>query len=70
MYAGYFARKYPDSVTGMLMVDPVPSNYQYSNRIQKQFEIALAKMDKISRRKAYKLHSFSRQNKDNTVTAD
>ncbi len=35
MYAGYFARKYPDSVTGMLMVDPVPSNYQYSNRIQK-----------------------------------
>ena len=46
MYAGYFARKYPDSVTGMLMVDPVPSNYQYSNRIQKQFKIALAKWTK------------------------
>ncbi|HJN33387.1 MAG TPA: alpha/beta hydrolase, partial [Prochlorococcus sp.] len=65
-----FARKYPDSVTGMLMVDPVPSNYQYSNRIQKQFKIALAKMDKISSRKAYKLHSFSRSNKNNTMTAD
>ena len=70
LYAGHFARKYPDLVTGMLMVDPVPSNYQYSNRIQKQFKIALAKMDKVSSREAYKLHSFSRLNKDNTMTAD
>ncbi|ABM78847.1 alpha/beta fold hydrolase [Prochlorococcus marinus] len=70
MHAGYFARKYPDSVVGMLMVDPVPSNYQYSNRIQKQFEIALTNMDKISSREAYKLHSFSRQNKGNMMTAD
>ena len=70
MYAGYFARKYPDSAAGMLMVDPVPSNYQYSNRIQKQFKIALARMDKISSRKAYKLHSFSRSNKHNTMTAN
>ena len=35
IYAGYFARKYPDSVAGMLMVDPVPSNFLYSKRIRK-----------------------------------
>ena len=70
MYAGYFARKYPDLVIGMLMVDPVPSDYQYSDRIQKQFKIALARMDKISSQEAYKLYSFSRSNKNNTMTAD
>ena len=35
IYAGYFARKHPNSVAGMLMIDPVPSNFQYSEQIQK-----------------------------------
>ena len=43
MHAGYFARKYPDLVVGMLMVDPVPSNYQYSDKFRKQFEFDIAK---------------------------
>ena len=70
LYAGYFARKYPDSVAGMLMVDPVPSNFLYSDRIQKQFDIALTTIGGITSREAYKLYSVSRQSKNNGITAD
>ena len=69
MYAGYFARKYPNLVVGMLMIDPVPSDYQWSDRFLKQFKIDIVKMDKMSSREAYKLYSFSRSNKDNTMSA-
>ena len=70
LYAGYFARKYPNSVAGMPMVDPVPSNFLYSDRIQKQFDISLATIGGITSREAYKLYSVSRQSKNNGITAD
>jgi len=70
MYAGYFARKYPDLVVGMLMVDPVPSDYQYSDKFRKQFEFDIAKMERMSSREAYKLYSFARSSKDNKMPAD
>ncbi len=70
MHAGYFARKYPDLVVGMLMVDPVPSNYQYSDKFRKQFEFDIAKMERMSSREAYKSYSFSRSSKGNKMTAD
>ncbi len=70
IYAGYFARKYPDSVAGMLMVDPVPSNFLYSDRIQKKFDIALTAIGEIPSREAYKRYSVSRQSKNNGITAD
>ena len=70
LYAGYFARKYPDSVAGMLMVDPVPSNFYYSDRIQKQFDIALMALGAMPSREAYKLYSASNQRKNNGITAD
>ncbi|QNI53275.1 alpha/beta hydrolase fold family protein [Synechococcus sp. BIOS-E4-1] len=70
LYAGYFARKYPDSIAGMLMVDPVPSNFLYSDRIQKQFDIALTTIGDIPSREAYKLYNVSNQRKNNGITAD
>ena len=70
IYAGYFARKYPDSVAGMLMVDPVPSNFLYSDRIQKKFDVALKAMGEIPSREAYKLYGVSRQSQNNGITAD
>ena len=57
LYAGYLARKYPDSVVGMLMVDPVPSQFQYSDKIQQKFKATLAKLGQISSKKEHK--SFS-----------
>ena len=70
IYAGYFARKYPDSVAGMLMVDPVPSNFLYSDRIQKKFDVALTAIGEIPSREAYKLYGVSRQSENNGITAD
>ena len=70
LYTGYFARKYPDLVAGMLMVDPVPRNFLYSERIQKQFDIALATIGEMPNRKAYKIYGVSRQSQNNGITAD
>ncbi len=70
LYSGYFARKYPDSVVGMLMVDPVPSNYQYSDQMQMEFEATLAKFVKISGREENKSYSFEMSGLNNTMTAD
>ena len=70
LYAGYFARKYPDLVVGMLMVDPVPSNFLYSDRIQKQFNIALTTTGDMPSREAYKRYGVSRQSQSNGITAD
>lgn len=70
LYAGYFSRKYPDSVAGMLMVDPVPNNFLYSDRIQKQFDNARTTIGEIPNRESYKLYGTSRQSKNNGITAD
>ena len=70
LYAGYFARKYPDLVAGMLMVDPVPSNFLYSERIQKHLDITLTTIGEIPSKEAYKLYSISRQSQNNGITAD
>ena len=70
LYAGYFARKYPYLVAGMLMVDPVPSNFLYSDRIQKQFNVALTTIGEMPSRAAYKLYGVSRQSQNNGITAD
>ncbi len=70
LYAGYFACKYPDLVAGMLMVDPVPSNFLYSDRIQKQFNIALTTIGDMPSSEAYKRYGVSRQSQSNGITAD
>ncbi|HEV2524243.1 MAG TPA: alpha/beta hydrolase, partial [Gammaproteobacteria bacterium] len=36
MYSMYFARKYPDLVKGILLVDPVPNNFEWQNSIKKE----------------------------------
>ena len=51
LYAGYFARKYPHLIAGMLMVDPVPSDYQYTNQFLEKFRINLAKWTIFQARK-------------------
>ena len=69
MYAGYFAKKYPDLVVGMLMIDPVPRDYLWSDQILKQYNIQNEKMDKLSSREAYELYSSLRSGKDNIMSA-
>ena len=70
LYAGYLARKYPDSVVGMLMVDPVPSQFQYSDKIQNKFRITLAKLIKNSSKEEHKRFSLASFGEANMMTAD
>lgn len=68
IYSGYFARKYPDSIAGMLMVDPVPLNYQYSDKILETFRITRTKLKGKSSKEVYQLDKLERQS--DMMTAD
>lgn len=70
LYAGHFARKCPDLVAGKLMLDPVPSDFQYADNIEEQFEMTLAKTGKASSREVYELFSPENPRAVNTMTAD
>ena len=70
LYAGYFARKHPHLVAGMLMVDPVPNNYQYSDQILKNFKLTRAKLKNISSKEAYQLDDLKNPRESNMMTAD
>ncbi len=70
MYSGYFARKYPDSIAGMLMVDPVPLNYQYSNQILENFRIARTKIKNKSSKEVYQIANLESPRESNMMTAD
>ena len=70
LYAGYFARKYPDLIAGMLMVDPVPRNYQYSNQILEKFRLTRSKLKNKSSKEVYRLDNLKSPRESNIMTAD
>ena len=69
MYAGYFARKYLNLVKGMLMIDPVPNNYQWSFSFLNQYKTDMNKMRKLSTDAAYTQYSYDKANKSNVMPA-
>lgn len=69
MYAGYFARKYPNLISGILMIDPVPNNYRWSDTFLKQLQPDMKKIDKLSSKKAYSQYSHTGSTKYNTMSA-
>ena len=69
MYAGYFARKYPDLVKGMLMIDPVPNNYQWSHSFLNKYKADMKKMRQLSTDEVYTQYSYNKTNKNNTMPA-
>lgn len=52
-YAAYFARKYPELVAGVLMVDPVPYDYQWSDAFLKKHQAQMKTMSKLSSKEIY-----------------
>ena len=70
LYAGHFARQHPDLIAGMLMIDTVPSNFQYSNQILEKFENNRIKFENISSEEAYRLYNSANQTESNSMTAD
>lgn len=60
MYAGYFARKFPNLVQGILMVDPVPNNYEWSDNFLQRHNTTkeqIQQMQKISSKELYRKYS-------------
>ena len=70
LYAGHFARKHPDLIAGMLMVDPVPRNYQYSNEILEKFEFTRKKIKNIPSAEANQLIKHDSPQESKMMTAD
>ena len=68
--AGYFVRKHPDSVVGMLMVDPEPSAFEYSDQIQEKFKTTLTKLIITSGSEEHKSFGFTNSGEDKTLTAE
>ena len=57
MYAGYFARKFPNLVRGVLMVDPVPNNYEWSDLLFKQYNTSIKKINQMRKMSSRELYS-------------
>jgi len=70
LYAGYFARKHPELVAGMLMVDPVPRNYEYANQILETFKSTRKRLWHISSKEAYQRDNLDSPRDRNMMTAD
>lgn len=70
LYAGYFARKHPHLVAGMLMVDPVPKNYQYSGQILEKFKFTLKKLKNTTSKEVYQRYNLESPRESNMMTAD
>jgi len=69
MYAGYFAREYPKLVKGILMVDPVPPNYEWSDTFLKQYQSDIKKMKTLTSKKAYEQFTYLKGEASNTMPA-
>ena len=57
IYAGYFVLKNPTSVKAFLLVDPVPKNFTFSNKLMKSFEGGIAYARKYPATAVYKKYT-------------
>lgn len=57
IYAGYFVLKNPTLVKAILFVDPVPRDFQFSNKLMKSFEKGITKAKKYPSKSIYKDYS-------------
>lgn len=61
LYADYFARKYSKLVHAVLLVDPAPSNFQYSEKVLRSQNIE--SWNKLSNTELYTKYSYANANK-------
>lgn len=67
LYADYFARKYPKLVHAVLLVDPAPSNFQYSEKVMRSQNIE--SWSKLSNVELYTKYSYANANKLHMTTS-
>lgn len=59
MYAGYFTLKNPKLVKAMLLVDPVPRDFQFSNNLMNPYKSGIIKAEKYPASYIYKKYNGS-----------
>ncbi|MCK4869482.1 MAG: alpha/beta fold hydrolase [Gammaproteobacteria bacterium] len=69
LYAGYFARKFPRLVKGLLMVDSVPNNYEWSDAFINQRQKAMKIMSKLTSKQLYRQYSYANAERLKTMPA-
>lgn len=69
MYAGHFARKYPGLVKAILMVDPVPSNYEWSDDFLNQYKKDITRMKQLTSKQAYEEFTYLKREQESTMPA-
>lgn len=57
MYAGYFVLQYPKLVKALLLVDPVPRDFLFSEKLMKPFEAGIAYARKYPSTMIYKKYA-------------
>jgi pimeloyl-ACP methyl ester carboxylesterase len=57
IYAGYFVLKHPTLVKGFLLVDPVPRDFTFSNKLMEPFISGIAYAEKYPATAVYKNYS-------------
>lgn len=70
LYVGYFARKYPNLVKGVLMVDPTPNNFEYPDHGMANLQPLTKLAQKISNKEMYDKYSYKKAIKHNTIPAE
>lgn len=67
LYADYFARKYSKLVHAVLLIDPAPSNFQYSEKVMRSQNIE--SWSKLSNEELYTKYSYANANKLHMTTS-
>lgn len=67
LYADYFARKYPSSISGVFLVDPAPESFQYTDSLMSKLDIE--SWSKIPSSQLYKDYSYENANKYHLMTS-
>lgn len=67
VYADYFARRYPNQVNGVVLIDPVPPSLKYSSTFKKQ-QAYLESWATQSNQVLYKEHTYIDEKKSNFRT--
>jgi pimeloyl-ACP methyl ester carboxylesterase len=65
LYVDYFARRYPNQVKGIVLVDPTPQNLQYSKEFLKQDAQFKHKLGDIPSLEMYKKYTYAESKKSN-----
>ncbi|MCL5260597.1 MAG: alpha/beta hydrolase [Gammaproteobacteria bacterium] len=70
LYAGYFARKYPNLAKGVLMIDPLPNNSEFPERVMAEIDPLNKLAQQISNKEMYNKYSYKKAIEHKLIPAE